>query len=137
MPVVVLGAKLAMPMHKPKVYWKLRSRAHQKGAPGFANAQSATPACKQNLRIILIFAQPKLRIMIMISFCDVDFTFLHSKIPTSYIKDMLHLWLSRIKIFAPLLILSRRLVSVSADSEKSRFEYLNLLTFHTTHLPAK
>ena len=54
MNMVILGAKITMPTHKPEVYWKLRSSAHQKDTPGCETDQSATPACKQKMRIIII-----------------------------------------------------------------------------------
>ena len=57
MNMVILGAKITMPTHKPKVYWKLRSSAHQKDTPGCDNDQSATPACKQKMRIIFCTAK--------------------------------------------------------------------------------
>ena len=52
-----LGAKLAMPTHKPEVYWRLRSRAHQKDTSDCEIDQSATPACKQKLHIIFCTAK--------------------------------------------------------------------------------
>ena len=74
--VVILGARIAMPTHKTEVYWEVRSRAHHKDPPDFANGQIVTPARKQNTRII---------------FRDVDVTFLRSKITTSCTILILHL----------------------------------------------
>ena len=76
MNIVILGAKTAMPTHKPEVYWQLRPRAHQKDTPGCENDQSATPACNlaASKKCVSYFAQQKLRT----NFCDVDVTFMHS-----------------------------------------------------------
>ena len=43
MNMVILGAKIAMLMHKPKVYWKLRSRTHQKDTPVFFLQMTKAP----------------------------------------------------------------------------------------------
>jgi hypothetical protein len=73
-----------MPTHKPKVYWKLRSSAHQKDTPGCETTKAPhQPASK---KCVSYFAQQKMRI----SFCDVDVTFLHSKITTSCKILILH-----------------------------------------------
>lgn len=83
--MVILGAKITMPTHKPEVYWKLRSSAHQKDTPGCETTKAPhQPASK---KCVSYFAQQKLRI----SFCDVDVTFLHSKITTSCKILILHL----------------------------------------------
>ena len=77
MNMVILGAKITMPTHKPKVYGKLRSSAYQKDTPGCETTKAThQPASK---KCVSYFAQQTLRI----SFCDVDVTFLHSKITTS------------------------------------------------------
>ena len=74
-----------MPTHKPRVYWKLRSSTHQKDTPGCETTKAPhQPASK---KCVSYFAQQKLRI----SFCDVDVTFLHSKITTSCKILILHL----------------------------------------------
>ena len=84
MNMVILGAKITMPTHKPKVYWKLRSSAHQKDTPGCETTKAPhQPASK---KCVSYFAQQKMRI----SFCDVDVTFLHSKITTSCKILILH-----------------------------------------------
>ena len=87
MNMVILGAKITMPTHKPKVYWKLRSSAHQEDTPGCETTKAPhQPASK---KCVSYFAQQKMRI----SFCDVDVTFLHSKITTSckiLISHLLH-----------------------------------------------
>jgi hypothetical protein len=73
-----------MPTHKPKVYWKLRSSAHQKDTTGCETTKAPhQPASK---KCVSYFAQQKMRI----SFCDVDVTFLHSKITTSCKILILH-----------------------------------------------
>ena len=85
MNMVILGAKIAMPVHKPKVYWKLRSRAHQK--THLVVQMTKAPHQPASKKCVSYFAQQKLRI----SFCDVDVTLLHSKITTSCKILILHL----------------------------------------------
>jgi hypothetical protein len=51
MNMVILGAKITMPTHKPKVYWKLRSSAHQKDTPGCETTKA------QKMRIIFCTAK--------------------------------------------------------------------------------
>ena len=74
MNMVILGAKITMPTHKPKVYWKLRSSAHQKDTTGCETTKAPhQPASK---KCVSYFAQQNFRI----SFCDVDVIFQNNHI---------------------------------------------------------
>jgi hypothetical protein len=130
MNMVILGAKITMPTHKPKVYWKLRSSAHQKDTPGCETTKAPhQPASK---KCVSYFAQQKLRI----SFCDVDVTFLHSKITTSCKILILHfLHCKTSLVFGDVGLMSHFCVTFVVQNLWGYLEYGHSRSHDTTSTP--